>query len=91
MDIFREFALPYLARIAEQVKQAVPDVPIIVFAKGANHSLTQLSHLRYDVVAIDWCVDPAEARAAVGDRVALMGNLNPAVLYASETVIRQQV
>lgn len=48
-----------------------------------------LSHSKYDVIGIDWSMDPSEARKAVGGRVALQGNLDPCILYADEATIRK--
>eukprot|EP01116_Phalansterium_solitarium_P006061 TRINITY_DN18376_c0_g1_i1.p1 TRINITY_DN18376_c0_g1~~TRINITY_DN18376_c0_g1_i1.p1 ORF type:complete len:377 (-),score=92.29 TRINITY_DN18376_c0_g1_i1:182-1312(-) len=92
-DVFFEFAYPYLQQIAAKVKAAYPDVPLIVFAKGASYALEQLSRSSYDVVGVDWLVEPSYARHVTGDysRVALQGNLDPCVLYADEPAIRQQV
>lgn len=63
------------------------------FAKGANHSLGLLAESGYDVLGLDWCIDPAEARRIVGNKVALQGNMDPMVLYggrdAIETAVRR--
>ncbi|HEX7069620.1 MAG TPA: uroporphyrinogen decarboxylase family protein, partial [Rhodothermales bacterium] len=91
VDDFRTFSLPYLARIAEEVGATHPEVPLIVFARGANHALEDLAKSGYRVVGLDWTVDPAAARRAVGDRITLQGNLDPSVLYADPETIRQRV
>jgi uroporphyrinogen decarboxylase len=44
-----------------------------------------------DALGIDWTTDLADARRAVQDRVALQGNLDPSVLYASPSAIRAEV
>ena len=88
---FRSFALPYLRDLAGRVRAERPGVPLIVFARGANYALPDLAEAGYDVVGLDWTVDPAEARAAVAGRVALQGNLDPCALYASPAVIREEV
>lgn len=68
---FRTFGLPYLRSIASGVRDALscsstPCVPMIVFAKGAlGHSLPELAKSGYDVVALDWTVEPAVARRVV--------------------------
>jgi uroporphyrinogen decarboxylase len=63
-----------------------------LFAKGANHALGMLAQSAgYDVLGLDWCIDPAEARKIVGNRVALQGNLDPNVLYGGKDVIEQEV
>lgn len=53
--------------------------------------MEELSKLKYDVVGLDWTIDIEEARARVGGRVALQGNLDPCVLYADEPQIRAHV
>ncbi|KAH9943027.1 uroporphyrinogen decarboxylase [Epithele typhae] len=94
---FAEFSLPSLQRIATGVRsklaaQGIPAVPMTLFAKGANTSLAAIARTAgYDVVGIDWCVDPADARAAVGDKVALQGNLDPNVLYGGREAIEREV
>ncbi|KAJ2311380.1 Uroporphyrinogen decarboxylase in heme biosynthesis [Coemansia sp. RSA 2704] len=96
---FAEFSLPYLARIASHVKRQCPDVPLTVFAKGAHYALEQLAaQTVFDVISLDWTVDPEQARArvdraaaAAGRRpVVLQGNLDPTLLFGSPEVIRQR-
>ncbi|MGH0185883.1 UNVERIFIED_CONTAM: hypothetical protein FKN15_019391 [Acipenser sinensis] len=64
---FNEFALPYLRDIARRVKEKLKEsgldmVPMIVFAKDAHYALEDLSQSRYEVVGLDWTVDPKDAR-----------------------------
>lgn len=66
-DLFETFSLPYLEKIATGVKQGLTqrglnDVPMIVFAKGAYHSISKLSYSGYNVVGLDWTVDPSISR-----------------------------
>ena len=113
---FRTFSLPYLRAIASGVRDALSCnsracVPLIVFAKGAlGHSLPEVTKAGYDVVGLDWTVEPSVARKIVemsspggaaykagsganeaGHRIALQGNMDPAVLYAGKDAIRAQV
>jgi uroporphyrinogen decarboxylase len=88
---FRTFGLPYLEDIAARVKSACPDVPLIVFAKGAHYALDALAATDYDVIALDWTMDPQAARRTVGERAVLQGNLDPCALYAAPEVIRRRV
>lgn len=70
----------------------IPSPPMTLFAKGANESLAFLAeHAGYDVLGLDWRVDPAEARKLVGDKVALQGNLDPDVLYGGRDAIEREV
>ncbi|KAG8013862.1 Uroporphyrinogen decarboxylase, partial [Nibea albiflora] len=63
---FKEFSLPYLRDIARRVKdklkEAGQDVPMIVFAKDAHYGVEDLSQSNYEVVGLDWTIDPRSAR-----------------------------
>ncbi len=87
---FETFALPRLCEMARRVKQARPDVPTIVFARSAHYAPALLAVTEFDVISLDWSLDPREVRSAVGEKV-LQGNLDPAVLFAEPDVIRREV
>lgn len=55
-----------------------------MFAKGGGHSLKLQAGLGYEVIGIDWTVDPEKAREDVGDLVTLQGNLDPQDLYKEQ-------
>jgi uroporphyrinogen decarboxylase len=88
-DHYRKFSLDWLHAIVSSIDRR--DAPVIVFSKGANHALSELAEIGADVVGLDWTVDLADARQLIGDRVALQGNLDPSVLYASPEAIRSEV
>ena len=89
---FKEFSLEYISEIVRLVKTHTGNAtPIIVFCKGANHSLLEQAATGCDVIGLDWTVDIAEAKAIIGDEVALQGNLDPTVLYTSEEIIEERV
>ncbi len=90
-DTFQSVGLPYLRQIAEALKASHPHTPSIVFAKGAPYALEALADTPFDVIALDWTMDPREARAIVGDRAVLQGNLDPCALYAPPNDIRAAV
>lgn len=89
-DGFLEFSLPYIMQIVEHVKSNT-DVPVIVFAKGANSTFSELATCGADVLGLDWTVDIGEVRAEIGHHVALQGNLDPVSLYSSPESIRAEV
>jgi uroporphyrinogen decarboxylase len=66
-------------------------VPVILFSKGCNTQLEALADTGADALGVDWTISLEEARARVGDRVALQGNLDPAILLSNEDAIRRQV
>ena len=77
---FGEFAMPCLEKIATELKSRYPDVPLMVFSRGASFANEALSKLGYDVVTIDGSVDRSTARDVVGGRTGLQGNYDPAEL-----------
>lgn len=66
-------------------------MPAILFTKGGGQWLEAMADTGADALGLDWTTDIGSARARVGDRVALQGNLDPSVLYASPERIRQEV
>lgn len=90
-ETFRTFALPFLEAIARRFKEAHPDVPAIAFAKGVPYALEALADTDYDVLSLDWTMDPAAVRRTVKGQVALQGNLDPCALYATPQDIRRRV
>ncbi|KAF8665585.1 hypothetical protein AX16_000042 [Volvariella volvacea WC 439] len=94
---FETFSFPSLKQISTKVRsrlsqENIPQVPLILFAKGANQAISFLSqNAGYDVLGLDWVIDPSEARQLVNDRVALQGNLDPNVLYGGRDAIEQYV
>jgi len=89
---FHEFSLRYMERICTQLRREREGsrIPRIVFTKGGGLWLESLAQCGADALGLDWIIDLGQARARVGDRVALQGNLDPAVLLASPEVIRRE-
>jgi uroporphyrinogen decarboxylase len=90
---YREFSLRYMARIVEGLRREHEGrpVPVILFSKGCNTQLESLAASGCDALGVDWTITLEEARRRVGSRVALQGNLDPAVLLADNEVIRTEV
>jgi len=90
---FRRFSLAYTERVLQQVMREHGGfrIPRIVFTKGGGLWLEPIAASGCDVVGLDWTVDLGAARARIGDRVALQGNLDPNVLFAPPERIRAEV
>ena len=90
---YKEFSLKYIQRIVSRLPTEVEGrkVPAIVFTKGGGQWLPAIADCGAQAVGIDWTTDIASARAAVGDRVALQGNMDPSMLFASPARIRDEV
>ncbi|MEM6643997.1 MAG: uroporphyrinogen decarboxylase [Bacteroidota bacterium] len=85
-DHYRSFSLPYISLICD----ALEDVPITVFAKGAWWALPEINNLKCNTVGLDWNMSPEEARERLPNKT-LQGNLDPCALYGSSEMIRQEV
>ena len=88
-DDFRSFSLRYIEQVVAAIR--AQGAPIIVFCRGCAHSTDLIAAAGCQVVGLDWTVDIGGARKLVGDRVALQGNLDPAILYSSPARIRGEV
>jgi uroporphyrinogen decarboxylase len=76
---YAEFGLKYLDRIAN----AINEVPVTLFAKGALASVNALAELDCNTIGMDWNMDQVKIRKDIGETRTLQGNLDPCALYAS--------
>jgi len=92
-DRLQAFSLEPIREVIARIRKAPcgDEVPIIVFVKGAMAHLEAIAETGCDVVGLDWTIELAHARARIGDRVALQGNLDPGALYAKPASIREEV
>ncbi|MEL7448174.1 MAG: uroporphyrinogen decarboxylase, partial [Pseudomonadota bacterium] len=90
---YREFSLRYMAQIVDGLTRENDGrkVPVTLFTKSGGPWLELMADTGCDALGVDWTQDIGEARQRVGDRVALQGNLDPCVLYASPETIRAEV
>ncbi|SDG67777.1 uroporphyrinogen decarboxylase [Propionivibrio dicarboxylicus] len=89
---YREFSLAYIRQIVDGLVREKDGerIPVIVFTKGGGLWLEDIAASGCDAVGLDWTIDLGEARRRIGDRVALQGNLDPAVLFASPDVVANE-
>ena len=90
---YQEFSLAYLQRIIAGLTKSRDGlrVPNIVFTKGGGLWLEDIAATGCDAVGLDWTCDIGTARARVGGKVALQGNLDPMTLFAQPEAISAQV
>jgi uroporphyrinogen decarboxylase len=88
-NAYQEFSLRYMSQILAGLKRDHGGVriPAVVFTKGGGLWLESIANSGCDAVGLDWTMDIGEARRRIGDKVALQGNLDPFVLFASPEVI----
>jgi uroporphyrinogen decarboxylase len=89
---YREFSLNYMQKIAEGLNREADGrkVPVVMFTKGGAQWLDMIADSGCDAVGLDWTIDIDKAREQIGDRVALQGNMDPCVLYASADRVQQE-
>ena len=88
---FQMYDLNHMAIIVSKVRAHCPDIPVVVFSKGAGFWLSDMANLGCQGLSLDWTVDLGKARALVGDKVSLQGNLHPMVLLQDHATIRKEV
>ena len=93
---FHEFSLGYIRQVLSLLVRERDDngqrlrVPTIVFTKGGSPWLDAMADLGCDALGVDWTVDLQRARALIGARCAIQGNLDPMVLFADPPIIQAQ-
>ena len=88
-DAYHEFSLAYIRKVVAGLTREKDGerIPAIVFTKGRGLWLADIADSGADAVGLDWTVDIGAARRLVGDKVALQGNLDPAVLFGSPEAV----
>lgn len=81
---YKLFAMPYIRQICE----AITEVPVVVFPKGAFFALKDFQDFPCQVVGLDWNMTPEWSREQIGSGKVLQGNMDPALLYSSFDNIR---
>ena len=86
---FEAFSLAYIRSVVKQLKREAQGrrVPVVVFTKGGGLWLEALADTGADMLGLDWTCDLGQARRRLDDRVALQGNLDPVVLFASPEAV----
>nr|WP_282571410.1 uroporphyrinogen decarboxylase [Methylonatrum kenyense] len=92
-ETYREFSLHYASRIIAGLHRRYDgrEVPVVFFTKNGGAWLESMVDSGAHGLGIDWTQNLGDARRRVGERVALQGNLDPSVLYASPETIREKV
>jgi len=90
---YQEFSLAYMQKIVNGLirENDGRKVPVILFTKGGGQWLESMADTGADALGLDWTTPIGEARRRVGNKVALQGNMDPSVLYASPQAIRAEV
>jgi len=89
---YQTFSLAYMQQIVTAMKQnpSTKDIPIVLFTKGGGQWLEMMADTGCDGLGLDWTVDLTQAKARVGDRVVLQGNMDPVVMNTQPQMVKQQ-
>ena len=85
---YEQFVLPYTRAVIDAI---TPGIPVINFSTGTAGLLKHIRASGGDVIGLDWRVNLDEGWEVVGHDVAVQGNLDPVVLFASPKIIRSRV
>ena len=90
---YENFSLHYMTKIVAGLHRNYDGktIPVTLFTKGGSAWLEQIAASGCDGIGLDWTIELGEAERRVGPQVALQGNLDPSVLYASPEVIVSEV
>ncbi|MCP3675612.1 MAG: uroporphyrinogen decarboxylase [Gammaproteobacteria bacterium] len=90
---YKEFSLNYMQKIIDGLTRQADGrkVPVTLFTKNGGQWLDIMAETGADCLGVDWTMDLCDARASVGDKVALQGNMDPTILYGSPERIREEV
>ena len=82
---YATFSMPYLKQIAD----AIQDVPLTIFSKGAMSSLEDIANLDCNTVGLDWNMDIPDFRKIIGEKRTIQGNLDPCALYSTHDEVKK--
>jgi uroporphyrinogen decarboxylase len=90
---YKDFSLQYMAKIVDGLTRHADgrQVPVTLFTKNGGMWLEDIAATGCDAVGLDWTIDIDKAKARVGDKVALQGNMDPSMLYAPLPRIEEEV
>lgn len=90
-EAYQQFSLNPMADIIASLKEKYPHIPCILFTKNGGLWLSQMVDSGADALGLDWTINLGKARKIVNNQVALQGNMDPAILYASKERIKGEV
>ncbi|MEY3678193.1 MAG: hypothetical protein RI924_334 [Bacteroidota bacterium] len=88
-DDYREFSHQYIQQIIAGLNRR--DIPVISFCKGSSVFAPLMAEAKPDVISIDWNVDLKDMKQRLPKGIAVQGNLDPHILYADKTVIKDRI
>lgn len=90
---YQEFSLRYMQQIVDGLirEKDGQKIPVTLYTKGGAGWLEAMAGTGADCIGLDWSIDIDQARARIGDKVALQGNMDPCILYSTTERIETEV
>ncbi|MBV1908017.1 MAG: uroporphyrinogen decarboxylase [Kangiellaceae bacterium] len=90
---YNEFSLCYMQQIVDGLirNKDGQKIPVTLYTKGGAGWLEAMADTGADCIGLDWSIDIDKARARIGNKVALQGNMDPCILYSTPKRIEQEV
>ena len=90
---YQAFSLQYMQQIIDGLirEKDGNKIPVTLYTKGGAGWLEMMANSGADCIGLDWSIDIDQARARIGGKVALQGNMDPCVLYSTPELIEQEV
>ena len=89
--LYRERSLAPMQKIVTALKAKWPRIPVMIFSRGAAHSVTAIAASGANGLGVDWQSDLVDTRAAAGPNLTLQGNFDPLLLTTDEATIRREL
>ena len=88
VEDYRSFVLPHATRLITRLQQT--GVPVIYFGTETTALLPYMKLTGAEVIGLDWRVPLDEAWKSLGYLGAVQGNLDPALLFADQKLLRER-
>jgi uroporphyrinogen decarboxylase len=86
LEDYEKFALPAVQQVISGISGKVP---VIYYTKASNHLMSAVARSGATVLSVDWRADLATLRRTLGPKIALQGNVDPAILLGPTGKIRE--
>ena len=89
---YSKLSLNYMKVILDNLDiMGYENIPKIIFTKGGGQWIDQQIIARPDAIGLDWQTSLKKAREITNDKIALQGNMDPAILLGSDKKIEEEV
>ena len=89
---YSELSLNYMKVILDNLDiLGYEHIPKIIFTKGGGQWIDQQIIAQPDAIGLDWQTSLKKAREITNDKIALQGNMDPAILLGSDKKIEEAV